>query len=98
MDGPRPSSSTAPSIWYDAVDTPKRNPGGNSNIGRTLPVPVNRGSIGGMAHEIPSVELTPGVALPTIGFGTWQITGRSAYESTRTALDVGYRHIDTATM
>jgi 2,5-diketo-D-gluconate reductase A len=51
-----------------------------------------------MAHEIPAVELAPGVALPTIGFGTWQITGRSAYESTRTALDVGYRHIDTATM
>jgi 2,5-diketo-D-gluconate reductase A len=51
-----------------------------------------------MAHEIPTVELAPGVQLPTIGFGTWQITGSSAYESTRTALDVGYRHIDTATM
>ena len=51
-----------------------------------------------MAHEIPTVELAPGVSLPTIGFGTWQITGKSAYESTRTALDAGYRHIDTATM
>jgi 2,5-diketo-D-gluconate reductase A len=51
-----------------------------------------------MALQIPAVELAPGVSLPTIGFGTWQITGRSAYESTRTALDVGYRHIDTATM
>ena len=51
-----------------------------------------------MAHEIPTAELAPGVRLPTIGFGTWQITGRSAYESTRIALDVGYRHIDTATM
>lgn len=51
-----------------------------------------------MAHEIPTAELAPGVQLPTIGFGTWQITGTSAYESTRTALDVGYRHIDTATM
>jgi diketogulonate reductase-like aldo/keto reductase len=50
------------------------------------------------AHEIPTAELAPGVQLPTIGFGTWQITGSSAYESTRTALDVGYRHIDTATM
>ncbi|MFG2045443.1 aldo/keto reductase [Dactylosporangium sp. NPDC048998] len=51
-----------------------------------------------MAQQIPAVELAPGVSLPTIGFGTWQITGQSAYESTRTALDVGYRHIDTATM
>jgi len=54
-----------------------------------------------MALEIPTAELGgtgSGVALPTIGFGTWQITGRSAYESVRSALDVGYRHIDTATM
>ncbi|MER7277554.1 aldo/keto reductase [Dactylosporangium sp. NPDC000244] len=51
-----------------------------------------------MAHDIPAVELAPGVNLPTIGFGTWQITGRSAYESARAALDAGYRHIDTATM
>ncbi|GAA2614650.1 aldo/keto reductase [Dactylosporangium fulvum] len=51
-----------------------------------------------MALEIPTVELAPGVALPVVGFGTWQITGQSAYDATRTALDVGYRHIDTATM
>ncbi|MEV8515496.1 aldo/keto reductase [Dactylosporangium sp. NPDC051484] len=51
-----------------------------------------------MAQQIPAIELAPGVSLPTIGFGTWQITGQSSYESTRTALDVGYRHIDTATM
>ena len=46
----------------------------------------------------PTVELAPGVQLPTIGFGTWQITGTPAYESDLAALDVGYRHIDTATM
>jgi len=51
-----------------------------------------------MAHDIPAVELAPGVNLPAIGFGTWQITGRSAYESARAALEAGYRHIDTATM
>ncbi|WP_432977754.1 aldo/keto reductase [Dactylosporangium sp. CA-233914] len=51
-----------------------------------------------MAQQIPAVELAPGVSLPAVGFGTWQITGRSAYESVRAALDAGYRHIDTATM
>lgn len=35
--------------------------------------------------------------MPLLGFGTWQITGRRAYESVRYALEVGYRHIDTAT-
>src|SRR5690349_24571284 len=29
MDGPRPSSFTAPSIWYDAVAAPQTKPSGN---------------------------------------------------------------------
>src|SRR5262245_46355181 len=29
MDGPRPSSATAPSIWYDDVAVPHTKPGGN---------------------------------------------------------------------
>ncbi|MEE6273638.1 aldo/keto reductase [Georgenia wangjunii] len=37
------------------------------------------------------------VDIPLLGFGTWQSEGDDAYTSVRTALDVGYRHIDTAT-
>jgi len=37
-----------------------------------------------------------GVAIPVVGFGTWQVSPQEAYESVRSALDVGYRHIDTA--
>ncbi len=38
-----------------------------------------------------------GVAIPKIGFGTWQIKeGDDGYRSTLYALKVGYRHIDTA--
>jgi 2,5-diketo-D-gluconate reductase A len=48
--------------------------------------------------DIPAADLGGGVMLPVVGFGTWQLSGRSAYESTRYALEVGYRHIDTATM
>jgi 2,5-diketo-D-gluconate reductase A len=36
--------------------------------------------------------------MPLLGFGTWQLTGRTARDSVRAALDVGYRLIDTATM
>lgn len=36
--------------------------------------------------------------MPLIGFGTWQVTGRRGYEAIRYALEIGYRHIDTATM
>jgi len=48
--------------------------------------------------EIPSVDLGNGIAMPMIGFGTWQLQGQLAYEATRHALQVGYRHIDTATI
>ena len=34
--------------------------------------------------------------VPALGFGTWQLEGDEAYDGVRTALDVGYRHLDTA--
>jgi 2,5-diketo-D-gluconate reductase A len=47
--------------------------------------------------ESESVELAAGTELPILGFGTWQLRGRSAVDAVLSALDVGYRHIDTAT-
>ena len=42
--------------------------------------------------------LTNGVRIPCIGFGTWQSEdGDEAYAAVKTALQSGYRHIDTAT-
>jgi 2,5-diketo-D-gluconate reductase B len=41
---------------------------------------------------------TPRVTVPALGFGTWQLEPDVAYDAVRTALDVGYRHIDTAQM
>jgi 2,5-diketo-D-gluconate reductase A len=45
----------------------------------------------------PTVELPGAARMPLLGFGTWQAHGESAYRSVSTALDVGYRLIDTAT-
>ena len=39
-----------------------------------------------------------GTTVPKLGFGTWQITGRECEEAVRDALEIGYRHIDTARM
>ena len=50
------------------------------------------------ANASPSVHVSGGGAMPLIGFGTWQLRGRECYDAVRTALDVGYRHLDTATM
>jgi len=48
--------------------------------------------------ENPAVSLAGSVMMPMVGFGTWQLQGRAGYDAVRHALDVGYRHIDTATM
>jgi diketogulonate reductase-like aldo/keto reductase len=48
--------------------------------------------------DTPTVGLPGGAAMPLLGFGTWQIRGEAAYRAVRIALDVGYRHLDTATM
>jgi 2,5-diketo-D-gluconate reductase A len=50
------------------------------------------------AVAVPVTSLPGGVEMPMIGFGTWQLRGRTGREAVSTALAVGYRHIDTATM
>jgi len=39
-----------------------------------------------------------GVSVPAVGLGTWQLDGESCYEAVSTALELGYRHVDTAQM
>jgi diketogulonate reductase-like aldo/keto reductase len=45
--------------------------------------------------SVPSVE-AGGARIPALGLGTWQNTGPRCAETVRVALDMGYRHIDTA--
>ncbi len=49
-----------------------------------------------LQSAIPTTTLRPGVDIPLLGLGTWQAKEGEAYEAVRTALDLGYRHIDTA--
>lgn len=37
-----------------------------------------------------------GIKVPKLGFGTWLIKGTQCIKAVRMALDIGYRHIDTA--
>src|SRR5215203_1374452 len=37
-----------------------------------------------------------GTEIPRLGYGTWLVTGRDATDGVRDALEIGYRHIDTA--
>ncbi|MCO4743827.1 MAG: aldo/keto reductase [Proteobacteria bacterium] len=42
------------------------------------------------------VSTASGARIPALGYGTWRLSGTEAYDGVRTALDVGYRQIDTA--
>jgi diketogulonate reductase-like aldo/keto reductase len=44
-----------------------------------------------------TVQIADGVSIPLVGFGTWQLADIDAYNGVRTALELGCRHIDTAT-
>ena len=47
---------------------------------------------------VPNVRLNDGVEIPQLGFGVFQIKPADTVEAVTTALEVGYRHIDTAEM
>ncbi len=47
---------------------------------------------------VPSITLNNGVEIPQLGFGVFQIKPEDTVEATLSALEVGYRHIDTAQM
>jgi 2,5-diketo-D-gluconate reductase B len=46
----------------------------------------------------PTVSLPSGLAIPKLGFGTWQLEGGTARRMVTAALHAGFRHIDTAQM
>ena len=48
--------------------------------------------------EVPTITLNNGVVIPQLGFGVFQITPDDTRQATLDALEVGYRHIDTAEM
>ena len=48
--------------------------------------------------DVPTITLNDGRTIPQLGFGVFQIPPEETAEATRTALEVGYRHIDTAEM
>ncbi|MCS0637938.1 aldo/keto reductase [Streptomyces sp. LP05-1] len=46
--------------------------------------------------KVPSISLNNGVSMPQLGFGVWQVPDDEAAKAVGTALDAGYRSIDTA--
>jgi 2,5-diketo-D-gluconate reductase A len=47
---------------------------------------------------VPTIDLSYGRSIPQLGFGVFQIDPEDTAEAVSTALEIGYRHIDTAEM
>lgn len=46
--------------------------------------------------KMPNKKLNDGVEIPVLGLGTWQQEGKKCIEVVKNAIEIGYRHIDTA--
>ncbi|MGW1845378.1 aldo/keto reductase [Streptomyces sp. NPDC001966] len=46
--------------------------------------------------QVPSITLNNGVEMPQLGFGVWQVPDDEATKAVATAIESGYRSIDTA--
>ncbi len=51
-----------------------------------------------MSHSVPRTALHDGTSIPQLGFGVFQVPPEDTEKTVLTALEVGYRHIDTAEM
>jgi len=49
-----------------------------------------------MTAAVPEIILNNGVTVPQLGFGVWQVGDDEVTPAVATALEAGYRHIDTA--
>ena len=47
--------------------------------------------------SIPAIPLNTGATIPQVGAGTWPLNDAEAADMTAAAIELGYRHLDTAT-
>jgi 2,5-diketo-D-gluconate reductase A len=51
-----------------------------------------------MASGIPDITLNDGRSIPQLGFGVFQVPPEDTRAAVETAIEIGYRHFDTAEM
>ncbi|MFD7263941.1 aldo/keto reductase [Streptomyces sp. NPDC059874] len=49
-------------------------------------------------NQVPTIKLNNGTLMPRLGFGVWQVPDAEAERAVATALEAGYRSIDTASV
>ncbi len=48
------------------------------------------------ATKVPTIKLSNGIEIPQLGLGVFQVPNDQTVETVKSALEIGYRHIDTA--
>jgi 2,5-diketo-D-gluconate reductase A len=51
-----------------------------------------------MAASVPDVRLNNGVRIPQLGYGVFRVPNEATVRAVRTAIECGYRGIDTASL
>ena len=51
-----------------------------------------------MAASVPDVRLNNGVRIPQLGYGVFRVPNETTVRAVRTAIECGYRSIDTASL
>src|SRR5204863_182129 len=74
---------------------PRRGSGTRTTVERFVRPPRTTRS-SALMTDVPDIALNDGRTIPQLGFGVFQIDPADTAEAVRTALEVGYRHIDTA--
>ena len=104
LTGPPPAGSPRPAgCWrrcgkpepaHDVVTTPG---GAAQGLQRHRPGTLTRRRRSTVS-TVPTIDLNDGNQIPQLGFGVFQIPPEETAAAVKTALDIGYRHIDTAEM
>eukprot|EP00930_Biecheleria_cincta_P009521 TRINITY_DN11128_c0_g1_i1.p1 TRINITY_DN11128_c0_g1~~TRINITY_DN11128_c0_g1_i1.p1 ORF type:complete len:361 (-),score=50.16 TRINITY_DN11128_c0_g1_i1:167-1249(-) len=81
--------------WLKEEQSKLRLP--QANIGTHFPTLGRSISVSTDGNMGTTVTLANGFAMPVLGFGTWELPADgTAYRSALMALELGYRHVDTA--
>jgi 2,5-diketo-D-gluconate reductase A len=59
---------------------------------------LRRPRVSDAMSNVPGITLNSGATIPQLGFGVFQIDPQDTAKTVQTALEIGYRHIDTAQM
>ncbi|MGX1668390.1 aldo/keto reductase [Streptomyces sp. NPDC055400] len=59
-------------------------------------VPTDNAKDRELVSKVPPIILNNGIEMPQLGFGVWQVPDAEAEKAVATALEAGYRSIDTA--